>query len=440
MKNKITENLGWKILALLISCALWLVVVNHEDPVISYTFSGIPVEVINGEALTTKGKVYEIKEGSDSISVTLTGKRSIVESISKENVKAVADINDLTLMDTVEIKVSTNKNFNQLDSVKSDVTALELNIENQSIVHLPINVVPSGEPAANYIVGDISSNQNTVRVSGPESVVSKILKAECVVDVNNRISDITTTVDILLYDENGVVITHPNISTNIKSINVSVGILETKAVEIMYSYSGTPMEGYAVSGSITGDRKAVYLAGKAAVLDNMQMLSVPSVAVNVDGKDATYSTVVYLDRYLPEGVRFADADFDGKVQVTVPIEKMITKTFNVPMSNIKMLGIPEGYAASMYVNNDSTSEGDDNKKVMLKVPTQGISENYANVTGDNITGILDLGKYMELKGMTSLAEGVYQIEIVYSLPQGITLTENCYADVKIAEKEEDEVN
>ena len=53
--------------------------------------------------------------------------------------------------------------------------------------------------------------------------------------------------------------------------------------------------------------------------------------------------------------------------------------------------------------------------------------------------LIDLKKYMDSKGMTTLDPGVYQVEIVYSLPNGISLSESCFADVKIAEKEADEV-
>ena len=49
MKNKLTHNLGLKILALVFSIGLWFVVNNITDPTIEKTFTSVPVEIINAE-------------------------------------------------------------------------------------------------------------------------------------------------------------------------------------------------------------------------------------------------------------------------------------------------------------------------------------------------------------------------------------------------------
>ena len=57
MKNKLTHNLGLKILALVFSIGLWFVVNNITDPTIEKTFTNVPVEIINAEKVTNEGKV-----------------------------------------------------------------------------------------------------------------------------------------------------------------------------------------------------------------------------------------------------------------------------------------------------------------------------------------------------------------------------------------------
>ena len=322
LKNKLTNNLGLKLLALVISFALWLVVVNVDDPVIDCTFTGIQVEILNGDSLTTRGKVYEVLNNTDNISVTITGKRSVIESIAKENIRATADLSDLTLMDTAEIKVTTNKNYNLLDAVKSETAAVEFSIEDLQEIHLPIEVVVEGSPDDGYVVGDIQSNQNTIRVSGPASLVSQIDTARCMISVDGRTTDITTTSDIILTDSEGMEIDQSHLSTNIRMINVSAAILPIKAVDILYSYSGLPEEGYVVYGDLTGDHMAVYIAGRQNVLDSISSIEVPATAINVDGMNEPYTEVVDLSKYLPDGVRFADSEFDGMVAVNVDIEKV----------------------------------------------------------------------------------------------------------------------
>lgn len=430
--SNLTENWGLKLLAVVISFALWLVVVNIDDPVISYTHSGIKVEVENGSSLSSKGKVYEIMNNTDTISVTLIGKRSVIESIGKDDIRAVADIQDLTLMNTVEIKVTTNRNFNQLDAIKSDINALELNIEDIKEVHLPINVNVLGEPANGYIVGDYTTNQNTVRVSGPESVVDKIEKAECVISVDGRTSDISTSADIRLLDEYGEVVEHKNLSANISSINVSASILATKAVDVVYSYSGVPNDGYVVIGELESDRKAIFIAGKQSVIDSIHTITIPATAVNVDGKTETYTTVVNISRYLPEGVRLADKNFDGNAAVTVNIESTIEKAINVPISNLKFINVPDEVLASVDgTGEDMVAEGDN---VYLKFKAIGVSGAFEDITGADITGYINVQGYMDGAGMTTLPAGSYQMEVVFILPDGIQTYDGYVVGVQITDR------
>ena len=377
MKDLLTKNIGLKLLAFLIAFILWLVVVNYDDPVMSTTFSGIVVDIQNVESLTDIGKVYEVKNGSNIISVTVTGKRSVVESISKENIVATADLTKMSIMDTVEIQLSTNKNFSQLDSIKSDSNSVELSIENLSTINLPATVVVDGTPAEGYMLGDVTTNQNTVRVSGPESLVSKITQAVCNVSVEGRLTDIVTTADIELLDENGIRVEGNNLTTNIKSLNVTANILAVKAVDIVYSYSGVPADGYVVSGDISGDKNAVYIAGKNTVIEGMSFLSVPASAINVDGKDESYTTVVDLTKCLPDGVIFADENFDGKVVVSVDIEKTIT----------------------------------------------------------DIKGYINIDDYMDMADINEIKDGIYSMDVSFSLPAGLTLENDVQLSVQISEEE-----
>lgn len=437
MKKALTNNLGLKLLSLLVAFAVWLVVVNIDDPVITTSYTGVAVDIINGTSLTEKGKTYEVLGGTDVIDVTITGKRSVVESIGKENIKAIADIQDLSLMDTVEIRLSTNKNYDQLDSIKSTTPSLQLNIENLKELHLPINLVINGEPQDGYVAGDVNTNQNTVRVSGPESVINKISYAQAEVNIGGRASDITTSCDIRLYDEEDVPIESSYITTNIKSVNLSVSIIPTKAVDIIYAYTGTPEEGYMVSKDIEADRQAIYIAGKQSVLDLINSINIPETAIDITGATESFSKDVYLGYYLPEGIKFADTGFSGKVKVTVPIEKSVERNFDVPMSSLALVNVPEGVEAEILLDSSNVTtdrEADasqDSKGVTMRIATEGILSEYDYVTNSFIRGYVDVEGYMTEAGVQSLNPGIYKIPISFNLPERIVLKENYYAEVKI---------
>lgn len=429
MKNKLTYNLGLKIMSVFIAFALWLIVVNYDDPTISNTYSGIQVEIVNQDALTEQGKVYEILNNSDIINVTITGPRSVIDSLRKENIRAIADMQELTLMDTVGIRLSTDKNFDQLDVIKGDHTAVELNIENLKSSHFPINLVQNGQPAEGYIVGDIASNQNTVRVSGAESVVSSVVRAECVVNVNGRSSDITTSSEIRLYNSDNQLVEHPSLQLNINSVNINAEILLTKEVPVIYQYSGIPLAGYVVEEPLKSDCETVVIAGKTNVLEGISSIEVPATAINVMDKDESYIESVDLGRCLPDGVRFADASFDGMSAVNVNLIKLIMRSLNVPVSNLSVINLPDGFHAEVLMGD---AEG--TPSATLHIITEGITEAYEGINGAGVHGTMDIASYLDQEDEQKLVPGTYRMEIVFDLPENIRTTTTYYADVKITEE------
>ena len=59
MKIKLFENIGLKILSLLVAMILWLGIVNMADPIVTRTLYNIPVEILNENAITDVNRVYE---------------------------------------------------------------------------------------------------------------------------------------------------------------------------------------------------------------------------------------------------------------------------------------------------------------------------------------------------------------------------------------------
>lgn len=426
LKKKITNNIFLKILALLVAFILWLLVVNFDDPVVYTTYSGVPVEVINADALTDQGKVYEIINNTGTISVTIYGTRSVVDSISKENIRAIADMEDLTLMNTISIQLSTNKNFDKLETMRSDIQAVELEIEDMKVVNLPINMELKGEPASGYIAGDVVTNQNTVRISGPKSVVEQIAYVEGEVDISNRVSDITTNVDLRFYDVDGIQIEHHNLVQNIRSINVSVAILATKEIPVNYHISGTPAEGYIANPEVTADYMTVRIAGRQSLVDSITSLEIPAAALNVEDREADFSMVVNLERYLPDGIRLADANFDGNATAQIQILKTVTRTLNVPLSNITILNVPEDVEAVIRTEG---SEDDDLSSILMQLQTAGISDAYTGVTGASTRGTVDMSQY--IASSSAVHMGVYRVEIDFELPEGIEAQNVLYLDVEL---------
>lgn len=416
MKKFLTNNLGLKILSIVFSIGLWLAVVNISDPEITTSFSGIPVEITNSDMVTKEGKTYSVLDDTDVVTVEVTGKRSLIDTINKDDIHAVADFNDLSFMNTVSIKAISSKYSSQL-RVRCLTENLKLDIEDVKRVQLPIETIAAGTPGDGYIVGTMTPDQNIVRISGPQSLVEMIDHVEAEVSVEGWKSDISTNADLRLYDAEGNQIKNNSLTQNITSVKVNVSILETKQVKLSYSVSGTPAAGYVATGEIISVPDTVVIAGKKNVVDALNEIAIPDTELNVTGQTADMTTIVNLGKYLPGGVQFADSSFSGTASVTVGIEASETRDFDVPLKNITVVNKPEGFRV--------TVEGAEDEDAVVTITLTGMASKIIEMKDEDIHGQVDMEKLLEEKGETEWAEGIYTAGVSFTLSDDI-IANNIY--------------
>lgn len=425
MKKKLTDNLGLKILAVLFSVAIWFIVVNINDPVDKTVFRNIPVEILNEDAVTSQGKVYEILDGTNVIDVTVWAKRSILDTLGRENVIATADMQEINFMDTmVRIKLSTNKYNDKLDSIVSSTENMLIRVEDMKRKQLMITTRTVGEPADGYILGNVSVEQNLVRVSGPESLVDRVDHAEVSIDVAGLSQDIRTDVTIHLYDADNNPVEEDNLKKSLDQVKAGVEILQTKRVPLVFVTTGTPANGYALTGEIESKPSTVLIAGKGNAIKNIAQIEIADAALNVAGKNSSLTTSVDVKKYLPENIILAENDFSGKVNVIIHIEKEITAEVPLDIDKITISGVP----ADLEGRIAETQE-----EIILKVG--GLAAAIEAMEETEIVASLDVAAYMEQHSLTELRTGSYQMQLKVTLPEGISQEEEIVLPVEITEKE-----
>lgn len=427
MKKKITNNWDLKLLALLFSVILWLIVVNIDDPVKSVMFSGIDVKILNGDELEKQGQVYEILEDTGVVNVTVKGRRSVVEDISKENIKAVADMRDLTSMSTISIIVSTNKYANEIDDIRCDIPNVKLNIEPLKKIQKTISVEVVGTPENGYILGALSTNMNQVYLDGPESVINEVASVRAQLQVDNAVSNVSSSIPIKLYDAQGKVINDERIVMNFSVINVNQEILFTKYVPLRFDVTGTPPEGYAATGDIECDVNDIRIAGRKSVLDNIEAITVPGTVLNITGLTNDLETNVNLKEYLPGNVSLADADFNGMANIVVAIEREIFAEFAFSKEDIMVVNLPTGYSADVLTDGNYVTSADTVMKVY------GLADIINEINTNNVRVVLDFNAYMREHGITEPEPGIYYLTPDFGFPEGAYVRDNFKVQIRINE-------
>ena len=149
MKKGLMNNWGLKILSFLLAVMLWLIVVNIDDPVTTQTFNNIPVVVTNAEVLAATNQTYQIEDGTQNVSVTVRAKRSVLNKIKADNIKATADMKELTLQTQIPISVEiTGVNY---ESVEVSPRNLQVKLEDEETKKFPIVPKTTGTEMAIHL-------------------------------------------------------------------------------------------------------------------------------------------------------------------------------------------------------------------------------------------------------------------------------------------------
>lgn len=416
MRKLLTNNIGLKIISVICAFFLWIVVVNVDDPVITRVYSGITVDIINASAITDEGKTYEVADGSDVISVAVSAKRSVIERLTKDNIKATADMKNITFMNTVPIEIKTNRFSENIDTISSRNTNLIVTLEDKKDKQIKLSIVTEGKVADGHIAGNIVPVVDVIKVSGPESKVNDVSSAEISVDFSDMNESFTTSCSVVIYDTDGKVINDESITLSKSEIRASVEILETKEIPVTAYYTGTAASGFSATGIVICEPSSVVVAGKGTVFDNLSSVKIPDDVVSVDGAAENAKKVVNISEFLPKGIAFADSNYDGNINVEVVIEAHDTITVDVPLQNITVVNLPENYSAHIVYGEESVA-----------FEISGLRENLENVSGSMVTAQIDAGTLVpkpaegqEVDESAPLFAGANDGTVLLNLPAGLS--------------------
>lgn len=428
MKNKFTENIGLKILSFLAAFVLWMVVVNVDDPVINRTYSGIPVEILNSSIVTDDGKYYEVTGGTDSITVVVSAKRSVLDDMSRDYIKATADMRLLSSDNDIPIEVKTTRFGDAIESITSRTSNVQLRLEDIVERKIALEVKTEGAVEEGYLLAQATPKFDEITISGPESEVMNVHRAIAIVNVDGLIADESVMVPIELFDERNVFTDLDNIKLENSNVSVNVVIWGTKEIPVTCSVSGTPAEGYSVTGTPGVEPSSVVITGRSAYLSSMTSLVIPQEKISVNGATDTVIQDVNIESLLPEGILFADDKFDGTVSVMVPIEMNERKTVEISVSNVSVTNVPEGYRVTVV-----------DIGMSLPVEVQGIGDAYERFDGSQAIGVIDALALVPRNAIASdqpIHIGSNDGRVALTLPAGVSEVAPVYMEVVVERIEE----
>lgn len=378
LMKHLTNNLGLKLLSLLFSIALWLVVVNVADPDSTKSFS-VPVEILNKDVITEMGKVPDIVGDTDIAVFYITGPRSYVDDMSGDDFTVTADLSQIDLSQDTEqklvpIEITAKKNERRINIIRKSMN-MQITLEDLSEQKFIISAETTGTPAEGCAIGEVEVTPNLLKISGPNSVVSRISRVTATINVDGISSDVSDNVMPVLYDEEGQVVASDMLELNQNTVTIKAKILGTKSVPINCQVSGAPADGYVCTG-VEYAPEEIVIKGEAATLNRINVVDIPADVVDIGGATKDVDATIDITPYLQElGVSLAD-DADNQIAVKALIEQKESKVINMSVDNIKVSGLNRNYKLN-YIGDT------------ISITVRALSEDMEKLQEDEIAAALD---------------------------------------------------
>ncbi len=411
MKKKLTNNFGMKLLSLGLAIVFWIVVVNMDDPMDSRTFKDIPVTILNQEQVMEREKILEVIDG-DKIDVVVEGRRLELDRLTEKDICATADLEEISFMDTVLIRVSVPEHPD-VKVLNNGENVMKLIFDDYVTRRFSFKVNTTGEAMEGYYVGDALASPNIIQISGAKTVLDKIKEVVLEVDASGRSVDFTTTAVPVVYDMNGDVIASSKLSMNLESVTVNVPILQTKQIRVRVDTVGEVPEGYELlAENIAFQPETILVAGTKEDLEKLSSYLV--LKVDVTGQTGTIEKNIHVISEFDDALTSLRVVGTQMVAVTVTITPYLDKSLEMPTAKIELRNLPEGCSAKLI------------QRLTVPVKLKCKAARAPLLTVDQ------LKPYVDLTGYT---EGTYRLELEIDLPSHVLWESRTFVDVVISKNE-----
>ena len=293
--KKLLNNLPLKILSILIAIVIWYVVVSVNDPIVKERFD-VPVQVTNEAYIAAGKKTYQIAEEYQTVTVTVTDNNSVVSRLKASDITVTADLTQIVTMDTNPVYVPIKAACSMVKQEKlSTVTAtIPVEIEDVDSEKFPITIdAGNTKPAKDYEVGTMTSDPESITISGPTSLINKISSVVAKVDVTNMRNSGTVTADLMIIDKNQDEMPESqmeflNFDSGSPQVDVDIELWRrVSGIKLSALYSGTPADGYQIKNIYTTPEE-ITVAGSeealAKLADEGNTIEIPEDYTSVAGR------------------------------------------------------------------------------------------------------------------------------------------------------------
>lgn len=326
------------VLAFLMAVLLWFYVLGYDSPNFEKRFTGINVDVEGAAELKEKNGFSVLSEFYFTVDVTLAGKKTDINRLSNEDIKAYIDISSLTENGRVPVKIQVDiPNGIRLAALSTDTVyiyvdrsvAAEIEVEVQLTDYVLENGISLSAPVY---------SPRTVTVEGPEGEINRIAKAFATVSLGSVSSSVSAVAQVELYYDNGEKVDNPYVT--LVDRNVGIGITAYKEKDV-------PLKVYFVGGMMSADNAMISLSVESVrvrgSVENIDALN--EIRIEIDERPLGLEGIKYERIVMPEGIENVSGETD--VEVSFRFTDIGQRVFAVPAENFVIKNLPDNVNITM---------------------------------------------------------------------------------------------
>ena len=294
-----------KLLCLIAACALWVYVMNEQNPQVENTYT-VPVETRNLDRSLVATNV------PSTVKVKVRMSRSDMIYMRSDNIKAYVDLTGVTDGDYPNTPIHVSVPGDE-SVVSVTPKTFDLNVDTYAVKTLPANVQIFGTPETNFSVESKKVTPDTITIAGSSAMIAKADRAVVSVNIAGKEKSFTEFDSVNILDADGNTVTGLDIMPS--QVKVAVKMKEATKLgnlPIRIDTKGEPAKGYKV-GRITITPSVATITAPISFFSSNKTLDLDPI--DVTGASADIHQVVNVN--VPSGGSVAVP----KVTVVVEIDK-----------------------------------------------------------------------------------------------------------------------
>ena len=341
------------VFSLVAAFIIWLGVAVVFAPEDERVIEDVPVKIELSQAM----KTYGLKAFGDSdytVDVTIKGKRYNVSkrALSAQDIEVRANTAFVNSAGKYTLQLVASNATNRVDfeiaSLSMEVIDVYFDVEKTKEFEIDRNIIaPKGVVPDGYYAGEITLSESTVKITGPETEVDKIIGVNATVNIDEPLTA-TQTVNCVIsaYNSSGSELQYLTYRTNRSDLSATVPVYKRVTLNTGVEFVNSPAKYIA-------DRLTYSISPSSAVFGVAES--------RIDGLNGTLQVgTIDFSEIGPEETEFKFTfDSESAVLIDDSVDRFTVKVnpgavekkeISVPVSSAVIEGAPEGSSPFLGLN------------------------------------------------------------------------------------------